>query len=536
MSDTASPAGHTTPLATPRTLSRSLTSSVPPLIASAVTHGKRRWSNWAGIRSAYPSYYHTPTTTDDVQRIVTFAHRHQHKVRIVGTGHSPSDIAACHQHMLDLTHFNRLVSISSATRLVRCQSGLLLGDLIRHLTAHGLALPTYGSIADQTVGGVLGTGTHGTGSRCSIMSTSVVSVQLLTASGELIECTRESDAELFSAVLLNLGCLGVVCELTLQAVPAFDLTLEEEIQSFSHVVKHLEEIVATTDYPRLHWYPHVDRVAIHRMHREEAGKGATDETVDHSNFVAFLTSTLLSAFTPLWLRVIKTLDWFMLHVVNQLLLLVALYVHSLTPLINTLFFHYTHPRSSRRNTAPVHDQMIFDCGISQHVTEWMVPRAALVDALMSLHHLVTTHSLMVDWPVEIRFIAADDILLSPASAGPVASINIISYRPFKRDHPMQHTYFHLFEERMRALGGRPHWAKPFECSRLELAELYGEERMQRFERVRRRLDADGMFVNEYVERVLDVSGEERWRGEEVKVEGMNRKELAEAEERKEGLD
>ena len=535
MSTATKPSIYTGTAMTPRTLSRSLSTAVPPLIASAVTHGKRRWTNWARIRTAYPSYYHTPTTTDDIQRIITFAHKHNHKVRIVGTGHSPSDIAACHQHMLDLTHYNKLISVSSSSRLVRCQSGLLLADLITHLSAHNLALPAYGSVGDQTIGGLLGTGTHGTGSRCPIMSASVVSVQLLTPSGELIEVTEESDPELFSATLVNLGCLGVVCELTLQAVPAFDLTLEEEIHSFSHVVKNVEEIVASTDYPRLHWYPHVDRVAVHRMHREDAGKGA-EETADHSNFLTFLASTVLLTFSPLWSLVWKQVDWFMLHVVHQVLLLAALYVHSLTPLINTLFFHYTHPRSSRRHTAPVHEQMIFDCGIAQHVTEWMVPRAALVDALMSLHHLITTHSLMVDWPVEIRFIAADDILLSPASSGPVASINIISYRPFNRDHPMQHTYFHLFEERMRALGGRPHWAKPFECGRRELAELYDEERLQRFERVRRRLDAGGMFVNEYVERVLDVSGEGRWRGEELKVEGLNRKEMADMEERKEGFD
>ena len=381
----------------------------------------------------------------------------------------------------------------------------------------------------------MGTGTHGTGSKCGIMSTNVVAVQLMTASGELLEVTEESDAELFSAVRLNLGCLGVVCELTLRAVPAVELTMEEEIHTFSHVVKHLEEIVATSDYPRLHWYPHIDRVACHRMYPADAARGAEEATPDNGSFFAFLASTLLSAFAPLWSQLSKRVDWLMLHVVHQLLTFVALYVHSLTPLVNTLYFHYTHPRATKTETAPLHEQMIFDCGIAQHVTEWMVPRASLVDALMSLHHLITTHRLVADWPVEIRFIAADDILLSPAADGPVASINIISYRPFKRDHPMQHTYFHLFEERMRALGGRPHWAKPFECTRRELRELFNEEKLETFERVRRRLDGGGMFVNEYIERVLDVSGEGRWRGEEAKVEGLNRKELAgEVEERKEG--
>ena len=407
-----------------------------------------------------------------------------------------------------------------------------MSDLLEQLSAHQLTLPTMGSIGDQTIGGVLGTGTHGTGSRCQILSALVVSVLLLTASGELIECTRESDAELFSAVLLNLGCLGVVCELTLKAVPAFDLTLEEEIHPFSHVVKHLEEMVASTDYPRLHWYPHIDRVAVHRMYREEAGKGA-ERSPDDSSFTAFLSTTLLSAFAPLWIWLGKQVDWVMLHVVHQVILFATLHIHSLTALNNTLFFHYTHPRSSFRSTKPACEQMMFDCGIAQHVTEWFVPRAALVDALMSLHHLITTHSLVADWPIEIRFVAGDDILLSPACSGPVAAIGIISYRPFQRDHSQQHTFFHLFEQRMYALGGRPHWAKPFECGRRELAELYGEERLQRFESIRRRLDAGGMFVNEWVERVLDIDGEERWRGEEVKVEGLARKELAAVEERKE---
>jgi D-arabinono-1,4-lactone oxidase len=56
---------------------------------------------------------------------------------------------------------------------------------------------------------------------------------------------------------------------------------------------------------------------------------------------------------------------------------------------------------------------------------------------------------------------------------------------------------------MMGLGGRPHWAKPFKAGREELKRMYGE-RMEKFERIRREMDPEGMFVNPWLQRVLSV--------------------------------
>ena len=481
-----------------------LTDPIPPYIASAATSPSFLWRNWARIHAVHPTYYHQPTSVPSLQRVVAFAHSQRHHVRVAGAGHSPSDIALCTQHLVDLTHLNRILRIDSATRTCTVEAGVTLTDLLKALTAHGLTLPTTGSIGDQTIGGILGTGTHGTGTQCPIMSGSVIALTLLTADGRLLPCSPSSNADVFSAALVNLGCLGIVTEMTLQVVDAFQLTVEEEVRDFAHVITHLESIIDSTQYPRLHWCPHADKVVIHRMH-EPDGTTAEERSVEamRSSFLAFLFGSSVASVRPAVDRALRALNYFVMHGVYQVLLFLALYIHSLTPILNHLFHTWQHPWSTKATTAPAHEQFMFDCGISQHVTEWAIPRSHTVEALMSLHRLINQHHLQCDFPVEVRFVQGDDILLSPAHGRATCYINIISYRPYGRDHPMQHTFFHLFEEMMTGLGGRPHWAKPFNVRREGLRKMYGE-RLERFEQIRRDLDPEGMFVNPWLERVLDI--------------------------------
>lgn len=51
----------------------------------------------------------------------------------------------------------------------------------------------------------------------------VVALTLLTASGEILECSESVNPELFQAARVHLGCLGVVLNITFQCVPEFHL-------------------------------------------------------------------------------------------------------------------------------------------------------------------------------------------------------------------------------------------------------------------------------------------------------------------------
>ena len=50
-------------------------------------------------------------------------------------------------------------------------------------------------------------------------------MELMTASGEILEISNEKNSELMPAVTLSLGSLGVILTVTLQCEPAYKLHL-----------------------------------------------------------------------------------------------------------------------------------------------------------------------------------------------------------------------------------------------------------------------------------------------------------------------
>ncbi len=106
---------------------------------------------------------------------------------------------------------------------VTIQSGVKLWQLNAYLDQHSLALKNLGSISEQSVAGAICTGTHGSGKDYQILGSQVVSFSLIKADGAKQIIHRDNDPMLFNQALINLGALGIVSEMTLQVVPAFQL-------------------------------------------------------------------------------------------------------------------------------------------------------------------------------------------------------------------------------------------------------------------------------------------------------------------------
>ncbi|OPJ83288.1 hypothetical protein AV530_000393 [Patagioenas fasciata monilis] len=110
------------------------------------------------------------------------------------------------------------------------------------------------AVSEVAAAGVIGTGTHNTGIKHGILPTQVVALTLLTASGEMLECSESVNADIFQAARLHLGCLGVVLTVTFQCVPQFHLhevafpsTLTEivvEAEAHRDATCKLEDLVA----------------------------------------------------------------------------------------------------------------------------------------------------------------------------------------------------------------------------------------------------------------------------------------------------
>src|SRR5271166_5927706 len=120
--------------------------------------------------------------------------------------------------VLDMTGWDRVVSIDPDRRLVRAQAGATIGGLMARLAAYGLTLPVVPGTRHVTLAGAIASDIHGKNHhRDGAFAAHVTSLLLCTPSEGSIELTPESDPELFAATLGGMGLTGVILEATVRA-------------------------------------------------------------------------------------------------------------------------------------------------------------------------------------------------------------------------------------------------------------------------------------------------------------------------------
>ena len=127
--------------------------------------------------------------------------------------------------------------------------------------------------------------------------------------------------------------------------------------------------------------------------------------------------------------------------------------------------------------------------------EYAIPREHAREAIEAVLELVERRRLPVTFPIEVRFTAGDDALLSTAHGRETCYIAIHQYLGMEYE-----TYFRAVERIMDGFGGRPHWGKRHYQTAATLRERYPD--WDRFAAVRDELDPERRFENDYTRRVL----------------------------------
>jgi L-gulonolactone oxidase len=228
------------------------------------------WRNWAGNQTAVASAVARPGSAEEVAQVVRSARAAGGTVKPVGSGHSFTAAAATTGTRLDLSALSGVASADPEAKLIRVRAGTPLRLLNTELARLGLAMPNLGDIDVQTISGALATGTHGTGKAYGCLSTFVTELEMVTGTGEIVRCSRETDPELFSAALVGVGALGVVTEVTLRATDAFVLHADERPRRLADVLAALPEQVEANDHFEFFWVPYTDRTLTKANNRAPA--------------------------------------------------------------------------------------------------------------------------------------------------------------------------------------------------------------------------------------------------------------------------
>ena len=196
------------------------------------------WRNWSGSVVAHPAHIARPRHEAELATIV----RNAQRVRVTGAGHSFMPLCDTAGTLVSLEDMDGEMIVAPDRQSVDAPAGWSLKRLTAALWAEGLSLPNQGDVNPQSLGGALATGTHGTGQELGSLATLAQAFRLVTANGEVVECDRAKDPDLFEAQRLSLGMLGIATRARIAVLPALHLEERIEHRALSEVLERLPEL------------------------------------------------------------------------------------------------------------------------------------------------------------------------------------------------------------------------------------------------------------------------------------------------------
>ena len=422
--------------------------------------------NWAGNQRCVPEHVHEPASTEEVASIVRTAAEAGERVKVIGGAHSFTDVAMTDGHLLSLDAMDRVLGVDGTD--VRVLAGIRLHALNDALAARGLAMPNLGDIDRQSIAGAVSTATHGTGAELGNIATTIVGLELVTGDGSVVRADESTEPELRRVARVGLGALGIVTEVTLRCVPAFNLRAVETIEPLTDVLADFGGVMRSTDHVEFYWMPGARRCQVKRNTR-------TDEPARPQPKLAYVRD-----------------KWIGENLAFGTVCRVGRRFPTLAPRVAKL----VTSAAAERDLIDRSDR-IFCSPRRVHFVEmeYGVPFDAVPDAIERIASLVSSLPFPPLFPIEVRASKGDDIPLSTAHGRDSGWIAVHQYvgTPYE-------AYFQGVEQIMNDYGGRPHWGKLHFQSRLTLQHRYPEWNV--FRDVRERLDPQRTFANAYVARVL----------------------------------
>ncbi len=420
------------------------------------------WQNWSASAQCRARALASPA---DEQAVGTLLRASTGAVRCVGAGHSFTPLVPTDGTIVSLDRLAGLRAVDKAGMTATLRAGTRLAQVSRKLEAAGLALRNLPDIDMQSLAGAISTATHGTGAQLQALHADATALRLVTPQGEVIECDDKRNADLMAAARVSLGSLGVITEVTMRVLPAYNLRRKVWLKPLEEMLARAPELAATHRHFEFYYLPFTGYAAA-ITHDPYSGSDVVMPASQDEDMLRDLR---------------RLRDW--LGGYPQLRRWTA------AKLIDPALTEHATNRSWRllSNVRPTRF----------NETECHVPRengiACVRDVIATLERRNE-----VFFPLEFRFVKADDAWLSPFYQRDSCSIAVHAAHGEAYDYLMSE-----IGPVFRKHGGRPHWGKLHNFSNAELAALY--PRWNDFQEVRRRLDPRGRMLNAHLRTLFGVA-------------------------------
>lgn len=432
-----------------------------------MTLNRKSWSNWSGSVTAVPELVVYPRTIEEIVELVRKCGTEGRYIRVVGSGHSFTPVAASDQVLVSMDQMQGIIRIDAEKQTAVVWAGTKLKLLGELLHAEGLAQENLGDIDVQSIAGAISTGTHGTGKRLGSIATQVIGLTIVNGSGEVMECDLESHSEWFKALQVSLGTLGIIVKVKLRLRKAYVLSYESKRMPLTDCLARLPELVEENRHFEFFWFPYAETCQVKLMNEGETPT-PSNKVRDFIND-RLIENTLFGVMSELC-RVYPSAS----STISRI---------SASSVPVTTKANYSHRLFATERTVRFNEM------------EYNLPAEAMPFVIHEMREAMERERFHVHFPIECRYAAGDDIWLSPAYGRDSAYIAVHMYRGMPHQR-----YFEVMEQIFLRYEGRPHWGKMHTLKAADLVERY--PMWQRFTEIRAEMDPKDLFLSPYLRELL----------------------------------
>lgn len=429
---------------------------------------KKKWKNWSESFLNEPQNILYPKCIEDIQNIVNSCRREGKKIRVIGAGHSFVPIAATEGVLLSLDNLKGIDQINRKKKRVTVWAGTTLKDLGLLLHEQGYAMENLGDINSQTIAGSISTGTHGSGINYGSLSTQITELTVVTADGQILTVSENENNHLFDAARLSLGMLGIIVKVEIQVIDSHQLVSESRRASTDEILPNLHTLTTTNRHFEFFWFPYTRTYQIKTLNSPGAegvtklkGKSTFNNMI-LENGALWALSELSKNQPKMSKSISKIIAWGI----------------PTGKAIGNSFDMYATPRLVKFNEM-----------------EYSVPADKMAPVLQDIDYVIRKNKFKVHFPIECRYVQADNLWLSPSYQRDSAYIAIHMYKGMEYE-----AYFAAVEEVFRHYDGRPHWGKMHTLTAQDFKEMY--PRFNDFLHLRKQMDPEDILLNSYLKELF----------------------------------
>lgn len=156
-----------------------------------------------------------------------------------GNGRCYGD-SALSKNIISTRALNKILALDELSGIITCQAGILLSEILEVIVPKGFFLPVTPGTKFITVGGAIASDIHGKNHHSEgCFSQHVLAMKVALANGQIIECDKENNYDLFAATSGGMGLTGIIIEVTFKLKKITSSFIKQE----SIKAKNIHEIM-----------------------------------------------------------------------------------------------------------------------------------------------------------------------------------------------------------------------------------------------------------------------------------------------------